>query len=379
MNFTADNALDDEGKVRNQETDLNIKSRRTGRFIYRLFIVLTYVITGLSLVVFAMAVAAFVAYQHIIRPGTPGRTITFTVPEGATGQEIGSILQQQGLIEHRGMFRLALRLEDAPGSIRHGIYEIPKGYSTQQILHKMYEGPKYHLHLNQVRVTIPEGLSLQQMAGLFDNADAFLQAASNPAYTRQLGLDVDTLEGFLMPDTYFFSDIPSEAEVVERMFQQFLLVLDELSQELPASQEIDTHLLVTVASLVERESRVAEERPLVAAVIYNRLENNMPLQMDSTLQYALNKYGQRMLDVDKEVESPYNTYMYRGLPPGPIASPSRSSMEAVLNPANVDYLYFVSNADGQTHTFSSNYDEHLRAVQRYRQEIAEQRRALGSQ
>ena len=379
MNFTSDNALNDEKKVQHQDISPVDKNRRSGRFIYRLFIILTYVITGLSLVVFAMAVAAFVAYQHIMRPGTPGRTITLTIPEGATGQEIGTLLQQQGLIEHRGMFRLALRLEETPGSIRHGIYEIPKGYSTLQILHKLYEGPKYHLHMNQVRVTIPEGLSLQQMADLFDNPDAFLQAAANPAYIRQLGIGIDSLEGFLMPDTYFFSDIPSEAEVVDRMFQQFLLVMDDLNQDIPDNQEIDPHLLVTIASLVEREARVAEERPLVAAVIFNRLDNNMPLQMDSTLQYALNKYGQRMLDVDKEVESPYNTYMYRGLPPGPIASPSRSSLEAVLNPANVDYLYFVSNADGQTHTFSSNYDDHLRAVQRYRQEISVQRRTLESQ
>ncbi len=351
-------------------------AKSSWRFIYRLFVLVTYVVAALCLVVLGVATVAFLAYQHVTRIGVTGPTVAVTVPEGATGQDIARLLEDHGLIEHNGLFRLALRLDDNPQPIRHGIYEIPRGHSATQILHQLYDGPNYHLHSNQVRITIPEGLSLVQMAELFERPEAFLAAAEQPQYREALGLETDTIEGYLMPDTYFFDAIPSEAEVVERMFRHFMQVKAALEADLPEDGSMDFHTLVTIASLVEREARAPEERPLVAAVILNRLEIDMPLQMDSTLQFALNKYGQRMLEADKEVDSPYNTYRYRGLPPGPIASPSRSSMEAVLQPAEVDYLYFVSNADGRTHTFSSNYDDHLRAVQHYRREIAEQRRAL---
>ncbi|MDX9975999.1 MAG: endolytic transglycosylase MltG, partial [FCB group bacterium] len=137
----------------------------------------------------------------------------------------------------------------------------------------------------------------------------------------------------------------------------------------------DLNKIVTIASLVEEESRVDDERPLVAAVVYHRLKQNMALGFDSTLQFALNKYGERMLDADKAVDSPYNTYLNAGLPPGPICSPGIKSLRAALNPADVDYLYFVSNADGKTHTFSRTYAEHNRAVADFRKKIAPQRKA----
>jgi UPF0755 protein len=142
---------------------------------------------------------------------------------------------------------------------------------------------------------------------------------------------------------------------------------------IPGAERYDKLSIVTVASLIEEEAKISEERPLVAAVLYNRIEKGMPLQMDSTLQYALGKYGQRMLDSDKEIDSPYNTYRNKGLPPGPISSPGVDSLRAALAPAQRDYLYFVSNADGTSHTFSSTYEDHLKAVSQFRRDIAVQR------
>jgi UPF0755 protein len=179
-----------------------------------------------------------------------------------------------------------------------------------------------------------------------------------------------------MPNTYYFEKRPSERDVIERMAAEFEKTYAALVRECPPPEGRDKLVIITVASLVEEEARTPEERSKVAAVIYNRLKKGMPLQLDSTLQYALNKYGQRILYDDREVDSPYNTYENPGLPPGPISSPGLDSIKAALQPADADYLYFVSNADRKTHTFSSSEADHLRAVNHFRKEIAPQRKSL---
>ena len=180
-----------------------------------------------------------------------------------------------------------------------------------------------------------------------------------------------------MPDTYFFDEPPTEREVVERMLDSFLKTRDALYSEFPDAARRNLHEVVTVASLVEEEARLNEERPMVATVIYNRIDQGISLCFDSTLQFALGKYGQRMLDRDKEVDSPYNTYKNAGLPPGPITSPGKASLRSALRPDEAKYLYFVSNADGKTHTFSETMADHNKAVAQYRREISVQRRELG--
>src|SRR5690606_27570431 len=148
-----------------------------------------------------------------------------------------------------------------------------------------------------------------------------------------LGFEVSTYEGFLMPNTYFFEQEPEAHALALRMLEQFRIEYEKLLREFPDQAERDPLEVVTIASLIEEEARVDDERPLVASVIYNRLARNRPLELDSTLQYALNKYGQRLLNVDKEVDSPYNTYRNPGLPPGPISNPGPASLRAAMNPA----------------------------------------------
>lgn len=346
--------------------------------------VLRWTAVGLfsALVVTGMlaGLAAWLIHEQLHESGIPGPEQGFTLPEGSTGHDMGRVLAKHGLIEHELLFRLALRLHDGNEPIRHGYYRIPEGLSPMELVERVYEGPEAARAPSELppelRVTIPEGLSLEQMAKRFDDPEAFKEAASDPELIARLGIEADTLEGFLMPNTYFFDEKPSEAEVVERMVEQFERDFARLAAEFPETEERDLMELVTVASLVEREARAAHERPKVASVIENRLERGMTLDMDTTLQYALGKYGERMLNEDKEVDSPYNTYRNRGLPPGPIANPGLASFRAALDPADTEYLYFVSNADGRTHTFSRTLEEHNRAVYRYRQEMASQRRAL---
>ena len=323
----------------------------------------------------AVGVVAFVVYDQVTRPGHRGAAVEVTVPQGATGRDIGRLLAAHKLIEHEGFFRLAMQIEGISPNIRHGAYELYRGLSAVELLHLLLEGPPPHLLANQQRVTIPEGLSIAQMAALTEDPEAFVEAAQDETLIERLGIKADSLEGFLMPNTYFFDAAPEPRALVERMLGQFEKEWDKLMAENPGAEHMDKIYLVTIASIVERETRVDEERPLVAQVIYNRLDRRMLLQMDSTVQYALNKYGERMLEKDLEVRSPYNTYRNRGLPPGPICSPGLPSLRAAMAPADVPYLYFVSNADGKTHTFSRTLEEHNRAVARYRREIQPQREA----
>ena len=319
------------------------------------------------------------AYQHVTQPGVAGENVRVNVPEGATGREVGQILAANGLVEHELLFRLALRLDKTPQSIKHGRYTLPKGLSALELLEMLQKGaPNIFDPLempDELKVTVPEGLTIAQAAQLFDNPQEFIKTASDPQLLARIGVETPSLEGFLLPNTYYFDKKPSEREVVERMVGQFKKEFDALLAQSPLPEGYTPLQVVTVASLVEEEARAAEERPDVAAVIYNRLERGMPLQLDSTIQYALNKYGQRLLYSDREVDSPYNTYKNKGLPPGPISNPGVASLRAAFLPSQADYIYFVSNADGRTHTFSSSNAEHVRAVQRFRREIAPQRKA----
>jgi UPF0755 protein len=267
-------------------------------------------------------------------------------------------------------------LEGSDTPIKHGAYELFRGLSARELLHLLLQGPSRHLTANQYKITIPEGLSISQTDELLEADGAFVEAARNSDSMGRLGILADTLEGFLMPNTYFFDEKPEPPALVERMVDQFEKDYEILLAQNPGAQHLDKIHVVTIASLVERETRVEEERSLVAQVVYNRLKMDMPLQLDSTLQYILNKYGQRMLNQDREAQSPYNTYLNRGLPPGPICSPGISSLRAAMAPADVPFLYFVSNADGRTHTFSATLEEHNRAVARFRRDIAPQRNAL---
>lgn len=336
-----------------------------------------YGVVCLVLAGIAGTLTGFLVYDYVTRPGSPGELVPVTIPEGASGKAVSVILEDKGLVEYAIFFRIALRLDNSSKFIKHGYFELPRGLSPMQLLACIQQGPEAPRGPGSlegvVKLTIPEGLTIAQLARLFDHPDAFMEAASDPERIGRFGAGASTLEGFLMPNTYYFDEEPSEQVVVERMVGQFETEYGALLAELPHAAKRDRLEVVTVASLVEEEARVDAERQLIAAVIYNRLKRQMPLELDSTLQYALGKYGQRMLDKDKQVPSPYNTYIHTGLPPGPISNPGVASLRAAVEPADVDYMYFVSKADGKTHTFSRTFAEHSRAVARYRRAVAAQR------
>lgn len=336
--------------------------------------VLAFLLLLLLMLVGACAVSAYLLYDHISQPRAGIEEVEFIVPEGATGQAVGRLLAEQGFIDHELFFRVAIALNPSGDSIRHGKHVIFKGESPVQLLDHLRNTIPITESGEVFKVTIPEGLTIAQIAETRPNSDAFLEATLALELFDTFGVSARSAEGFLMPNTYFFEEEPDAATLVNRMAEQFNRDYAALLEQYPNAQVVDKVSLLIIASLIEEEARLDEERAMVSAVIHNRLERKMPLEMDSTLQYALNKYGQRLLNEDKEVDSPYNTYKRRGLPPGPISNPGVKSIEAALNPADVDHIFFVSNADGQSHTFTSNLRDHNNAVAKFRREIREQRR-----
>jgi UPF0755 protein len=298
--------------------------------------------------------------------GPPERV---TIPARASFATVTDSLAAHGLVRFRLWFKLLARIKGVDRSVKAGVYELPRNASTSEVLETLAAG-----RTATARLTIPEGFTIADIATIaFDRlgipADSFLAAARDPAEARALGIDAPTLEGFLRPETYAVPLGSSARDVVRMMAGGFT------AQWRPEwTARLDTIgmtqlQVVTLASIVEGEARADEERETIAGVYRNRLRIGMALQADPTVQYALlvntGRRKPRLYEKDYQVESPYNTYLHPGLPPGPVNSPSMRSIEAALHPANVPYLYFVAGPDGH-HLFSRTYDEHLHNVARMR-------------
>ena len=325
--------------------------------------------SGALLLVAALATAAWLGWRH--ETGRPLRApnappLMMAVPPGSSVRDVGVQLYGMGLVRHPAVFQALVVVRGDQGRLRAGEYAIPGGLDLGQIVDKLVRGDV----VRQV-VTFPEGTSLEDMARIVAGQgmapDAFLAAARDPGPIRELDPEAPDLEGYVFPDTYDVSRTPgAPAALVARAVRRFREVI---GPDLPAVKAgtLTLRQVVTLASLVELETARPEERPRVAAVFRNRLAKRMLLQTDPTVIYALRKAGKydgNIRKEDLEIDSPYNTYRYAGLPPGPIASPGRASLQAVVHPAAVPDLYFVSRNDG-SHEFSRTLAEHQRWVNLY--------------
>jgi UPF0755 protein len=290
----------------------------------------------------------------------------FRVEPGANAESIGRSLHELGFVSYPWLFRAYVLQRGDGARLRAGDYSFSGSLTLEELVDKLVEG-----EVVRHDVTFPEGRSLLEMAELAAAkglpADEFLKAARDPAAVHDLDPDATDLEGYLFPDTYDVSRRPAAAAVlVARMVHRFREVI---SPELPGlvSRGLRLREVVTLASLVELETARADERGRIAAVLLNRLKKGMLLQTDPTIIYALRKadsWDGNIRKRDLAIESPYNTYRYPGLPPGPIGSPGREALLAVIAPADVKDLYFVSRNDG-SHEFSETLAQHERAVDRF--------------
>jgi UPF0755 protein len=285
------------------------------------------------------------------------------IPKGAGLSSVTSILSQAGLVDQPLLFKLAARLTRRHKSLKAGEYRLSAAQSYDSILDALHRG-RVVLHM----VTLPEGFTLEQIvdrlaeAGLIDRRDA-LDLAQDQDYLREQGIKAGSMEGYLFPDTYRFAKGLSSRAILGRMFRRFQQAWRPLAQAAKA-QGMSRLQAVTLASIIERETSLDAERPLVSAVYHNRLRSKMPLQADPTVIYGMDDFNGNLTKKDLREDTPYNTYTRAGLPPGPICSPGKASLHAAVHPAQAKYLYFVAKGDG-SHYFSASYRQHVNAVNRY--------------
>src|SRR5262245_38159490 len=326
---------------------------------------------GLFLIVLLLTAggAAYFAWQRVNEPfrGYEGAEQFVDIPSGASTRGIGETLIAKGIIHDEIAYRIALWVTGDARRLKAGEYRFDRPMTPREALGKIARGEVY-----TVAITFPEGLTIAEMSKIFEAhgfgpAASFVAAARNPDLARSFDPDARDLEGYVFPDTYTVVRRTDANALVHQMVGRFEKVLTPELRQAAADRGLSVRQLVTLASIVEKETAQPDERPEVAAVYSNRLKIGMALQCDPTVIYALQSTGKfdgNLRRVDLMLDSPYNTYRYPGLPPGPIAAPGKASIEAAAHPAGADYLYFVSRNDG-SHAFARTLDEHNRNVQKF--------------
>lgn len=299
--------------------------------------------------------------------GSPGGPVRVTIPSGSSFSTAVDSLARAKVVTWPRLFRFYASSRNRDRDIKAGTYVFQRGESWNEVLDALERG-KGLVHT----VTIPEGFALSSIVPLLARAlsvspESVMAAASDSALRHRLDIPSATLEGYLYPDTYTFADGTSPEEAVRVMVTQFEKVWQPEWDARLQALAMSRNDVMSLASIIEKEARLPEERPVISAVYHNRLKRGMLLQADPTVQYALGKHVDRVLYKDLEVDSRYNTYKHAGLPPGPIASPGKPSIEAALYPANVPYLYFVAHPDGH-HEFRKTFAEHNEAREQIRRE-----------
>ncbi|MCS6950703.1 MAG: endolytic transglycosylase MltG [Armatimonadota bacterium] len=290
------------------------------------------------------------------------------VTPGMTARQIGQKLQAQGLLRNARAFEWVVRLRGWSGRLQPGTYELRPSMSPWQIAQTIAEG-----RVATSWVTIPEGYTVRQIAQLMQergiaDAQEFLRLATEEGDTFRASFPLPkNLEGYLFPNTYRLPRGTGARAAIQTMLSLLEREVYQKYREEMERSGFTFHEILTIASLIEREAKVSQDRPLISAVIRNRLKRGMRLEIDATVLYALGTHKSRVLYRDLEVDSDYNTYRRHGLPPGPIANPGVACVEAALRPADVDYLYYVARPDG-SHIFTRTLQEHRVAIARARAE-----------
>jgi UPF0755 protein len=342
-------------------------------------------IVGIVILAFLVLVAVIAVvggyWLFLSANAATGNEVVFELPSGASTAQVAEKLESAGVINSALVFRLRVRLAGADAQLLAGTYRLTPGTSYDQIIRELQAGPPREV----VTITSPEGKTIPQTAEILAEsldfeAGEFIEYATSAAsdYVGRFpfleGAFNGSMEGFLFPDTYEFMVDSIPDDVVASMVKRFSDVWVTLGDTKGPATAMTTAQLVTVASLVEREAALADERPLVASVIYNRLDKNMRLQMCSSVQFLLPLERQnvlRLTNADLAIDSPYNTYKNAGLPPGPIANPGRAALEAAFRPKNTKYIYFVLTGKDGSQTFAATLDEFNKAKEKSKKVFGE--------
>ncbi len=310
----------------------------------------------LAAILAILAVVGFVYYQN----SRTSETVKVSIKPGATTEDISGLLAKNDVIDNAFLFRLYVKRNKADEKLQAGEYHLETNMSYKQALDKLVKGPfmKYY------RVVFPEGLTVEEIAETVDSKtpiskEDFIAAAVKSKHDQPFlsGIRTESLEGYLFPKTYTVTEKTTASDFVDLMLWQFQKETNVLDFSFAKNRGLDVYQIITIASMIEKEVQLDEERPRVSSVIYNRLDQEMLLQMCSTVQYVLPVRKKELTYSDLEIDSPYNTYKYTGIPPGPIANPGIDAIKAALDPVKADYLYFVLTGEDGSHTFTSSYEE----------------------
>lgn len=319
-------------------------------------------------VLILVAGCGFAVLSQLQPVGNASQVVVLDIAEGTSLSEVAERLHRQKLIKSDWAFVWMGRLSGSDRKIIPGEYELRGGMVPSTILETIVNGD-----VIRYTVTIPEGFSVNRIADLLHerrlaDREEFLYCTRDPAFIQTLSLSVDdrveTLEGYLFPDTYRFARHMKPERLIETMVARLKQTVSEEDRGRAAELGLSLHEVMTLASVIEKETAKPDERALISGVFHNRLQKDMPLQSDPTVIYAVHEFDGNLRKKDLSIDSPYNTYLVVGLPPGPIANPGRAAIHAALYPEQTDYLYFVSRNDG-SHEFSTTLAEHNRAVRKY--------------
>jgi len=328
------------------------------------------------ILLFILIISIYSGYQYYNSLKLPvdmnsSNDILISIPRGASTSKIANILKSNGLIKNELYFRYISSKRKIGGKYQAGEYVLHKSMGLDQIIEKLLKGDVY---TKTAKFTIPEGFELKQIVDRLDNneklsvsKEKLMEVIKNEdfdfRFLEGISKGENRLEGFLFPDTYEVNMEINEKELILKMLNRFDAVFKDEYYERAKELNMSISEVIVLASIIEREAKVSSERPIISSVFHNRLKKNMLLQSCATVQYALGERKEKLTYKDLEIESPYNTYKNTGLPPMPIASPGKASIEAALYPADTNYMYFVAKGDG-SHVFSNTYNEHLAAKNR---------------
>lgn len=317
-----------------------------------------------SFVASLFLIFVFFYYNYIKSPLGIDKDKLFEVKKGETGMQIINNLSNEGIIKHKFLFKIMVKLRGGDKRIIPGFYLARKNESPENFWNRLLQGD-----VEKYKLVIPEGYNIYQIAQAIESvklgtAKRFLELVKDKKFISSLGHDLPSLEGYLFPSTYYFMPKTKEEDVIIEMFNKtWYIIYKEL--EIPETlSKKEIHKILTYASMIEKEAKIKEEMPLISAVFHNRIKKGIKLQCDPTVIYGLKHFNGDLTKKDLYTKHPYNTYVHYGLPPTPIANPSKDAILAAYKPAHVDYLYFVSKNDG-THIFSRTLAEHNKAVAKY--------------
>ncbi len=317
-------------------------------------------VVAIVLAVLAGAAALSVAYLLFTPAAIRDSVLLYTVEPGMTLSEVAEQLEAEGVVRHAGLFKLLARLKGAEHGINAGRYEIEPPMDAGDILHMLTVGK-----ITYNRVTVPEGLTIPETAQALRarigiDSTTFVHLSNDSVVARSLEIEAPTLEGYLFPATYNLYSEMSVDDVLGEMTAQYRLTITEEYRKRAEELGYSIHEILTLASIIEQEAMVDDERDIISGVFHNRLRRGMFLEADPTVQYGIGRPNMRLYQKHLSDPSPYNTYVHAGLPPGPICSPGKASIHAALYPRDVPYLFFVGRGDGR-HIFSITNREHNRA------------------